>query len=350
MKIVTIVGARPQFIKARPLSYALKNRAEEVLVHTGQHYDEAMSESFFRVLDIPTPKYDLGIGGGTHGAMTGEMLREIEKVLLKEKPALVIVYGDTNSTLAGGLAAAKLHIPVAHIEAGLRSFNRAMPEEINRILTDHLSTYLFTPSESSKAQLVSEGITEGVHVVGDIMYDVVLLYKEKAESQDYLSKLGLKKNEYYLSTLHRAENVDSKERLKEAIDTLGSLDKPVLFPRHPRTEKMMNDFCIPTPKNLIITKPAGYLEMLQATSGASCVLTDSGGLQKEAYYCGVPCVTLRTETEWKELVEIGWNIVSGTERRSVLEAISKLKDNLKPKPAIYGEGHSAEFIVRCLIN
>lgn len=348
MKIVTIVGARPQFIKARPLSYALREKHQEILVHTGQHYDPKMSGNFFADLEIPEPDYNLGIGGGSHGEMTAAMLSGIEKVLLKENPDLLIVYGDTNSTIAGALAASKLHIPVAHVEAGLRSFNRKMPEEVNRVVTDHLSNFLFAPSEDAKALLEKEGITNGVFVVGDIMYDAVLLFRKKAERQPYLKTLGLEPKNYYLCTLHRAENVDSKAHLSEVLSALSELQRPVLFPCHPRTEKMIKAFDITLPKNFIVTEPTGYLEMLQAEENAICVLTDSGGVQKEAFYLGTPCVTLRTETEWRELVQSGWNIVSGLKKEAILDAVNKFEGFSGKPTSIYGNGDSARLILEHL--
>ena len=345
MKLVTIVGARPQFIKARPFSAAIRQNHREILVHTGQHYDANMSGNFFRDMEIPEPDYHLGIGSGSHGEMTGAMLKDIERVLLQESPDGVVVFGDTNSTLAGALAAAKLRLPVAHIEAGLRSFNRAMPEEINRIVADHVSTLLFTPSQISADQLAREGILKNVFVVGDIMYDAVRFFRAKADILSYLPELGLPQKEFYLFTLHRAENVDEKNRLESILEAIGQLSKPVLFPRHPRTEKMMQAFGLRTPSNVVITPPAGYLQMLQAEGACCCVLTDSGGVQKEAYYCGVPCVTLRSETEWTELVAAGWNIVAGTDPGTILAAVKELGSRTKPHPDLYGTGNTAQLIV-----
>ena len=349
MKVLSIVGARPQFIKASPLTLALRKRHSEILLHTGQHYDYGMSDVFFEDLGIPAPDYHLGIGSGGHGAQTGGMLTAIEGVLEKEQPDAVIVYGDTNSTLAGALASAKLHIPVAHIEAGLRSFNRAMPEEINRVLTDHVSTWLFAPSELSRDQLAKEGIRAGVHVVGDIMYDALLLHRSRADMCSLvLDQLGLSPKSYYVATVHRAENTDRRENLASIFEGLGRLGKPVVMPLHPRTLKKVEEFQLSLPENVKPLEPLGYLDMLNLQSHASCILTDSGGVQKEAYYLSVPCVILRSETEWVETVTAGWNLICGTESVAIVEGVRKMEGCQAPHPNLYGDGTTAQRIVEIL--
>lgn len=351
MKILSIVGARPQFIKASPLSAAIRAVHSEVLVHTGQHYDPGMSDVFFADLGIPTPDYHLGIGSGHHGAQTGAMLRAVESVLEKERPQAVIVYGDTNSTLAGALSAVKLHIPVAHVEAGLRSFNRAMPEEINRVVTDHVSTWLFAPSSVSQEQLANEGIRAGVYVVGDIMYDAVLLHRDRAEARSaILDRLELAPRSYYVGTVHRAENTDRKENLLSICDGLNRLPKPVVFPLHPRTAQKLKEYGICPGKNVRCIDPLGYLDMLKLQKWASCVLTDSGGLQKEAYYLQVPCVTLRTETEWLETVDAGWNFVCGIDPKRILESVDRMEQCAASHPDLYGKGDTAQRIVGILTD
>ncbi len=349
MKIVTIVGARPQFIKAAPVSRILRKEHTEFLLHTGQHYDDVMSEIFFRELDIPAPDCNLEIGSGSHGSQTADMLVGIEKVLVVERPDYLLVYGDTNSTLAGALAAAKLDIPIAHVEAGLRSFNRTMPEEINRVLTDHLSSLLFAPSEISKQQLAVEGIFTGVHVIGDIMLDAVNLFRSRAiETSPYPSCLSLEPKKYYLATIHRPENTDNRHNLSEIVQALDSLALPVVLPLHPRTRNLLVDHGLKCGANIIVIDPVGYLDMLKLSSDAACILTDSGGLQKEAYYLGVPCVTMRRETEWIETVEVGWNIVSGADRSAIAAAVATLSSHTATHPTLYGEGKTAEKIVALL--
>jgi UDP-N-acetylglucosamine 2-epimerase len=346
MKILSVVGARPQFIKASPLSLAIRRQHDERLLHTGQHYDYGMSDVFFEDLGIPSPDYHLGIGSGAHGAQTGAMLAAIEAVLEKERPNVVLVYGDTNSTLAGALAASKLHIPVAHVEAGLRSFNRAMPEEINRILTDHLSDWLFVPSATSREQLRREGLESGVHIVGDIMYDALLMHRERAETRSrILERLGLSPRSYYAATIHRAENTDKKENLVRLFEALNRLPKPVVLPLHPRTSHRMGEYDLKPGGNVRCVDPLGYLDMLKLQQEASCVLTDSGGVQKEAYYLEVPCVTLRSETEWVETVTAGWNLVCGTETGAIVNAVQKMSGCQAPHPNLYGDGKTAERIV-----
>lgn len=330
MKVVTIVGARPQFIKAAPVCRELRKAHREVLVHTGQHYDDAMSAVFFRELDIPEPDYNLGVGSGTHGEQTGEMLKRIEAVLLTERPDWVLVYGDTNSTLAGALAAAKLHIPVAHVEAGLRSFNRNMPEEINRVLTDHVSTLLFCPTQTAVDNLAREGITEGVHLVGDVMYEALLWAAERARAQStILERLGLSEKGYLLATVHRAENTDDPARLQAILDAFRVIDEPIVFPVHPRTQARLSvlgfDLNVP---HLQLIPPVGYLDMVRLEQAARAILTDSGGIQKEAYWLGVPCITLRDETEWVETVTAGANVLVGADTARIVAAVRESKSKL----------------------
>jgi UDP-N-acetylglucosamine 2-epimerase len=349
MKVVSIVGARPQFIKASPLSRELRLRHHEILVHTGQHYDHEMSDVFFEELGMPVPDYLLGIGSGPHGAQTGAMLAAIETVLQKESPDAVIVYGDTNSTLAGALAAAKLRLPVAHVEAGLRSFNRRMPEEVNRVLTDHLSTWLLAPSEVSRQQLAEEGILQGVHVVGDIMVDALQLHGTRAAARsEALARHRLRAGMYYLATVHRAENTDEAGNLHRIFGALGALDRPVILPLHPRTEKRVAELGVALGANVRVLAPQGYLDMLALQRGAACVLTDSGGIQKEAYYLRVPCVTLRNETEWVETVTTGWNTLAGTDPERILAAVARRPVPDTPHPDLYGDGMTARRIVEIL--
>jgi len=317
MKTISIVGARPQFIKAAAVSRVLQKTqgVREVLVHTGQHYDANMSEVFFEELEIPRPDYNLGIGSATHGAQTGRMLEAIEEVLLREKPDWVLVYGDTNSTLAGALAAVKLHIPVAHIEAGLRSFNRRMPEEINRVLTDHASDILFAPTKAAVENLRREGISEEqIQLVGDVMYDAALYYGKKAECQSQsLNRLGLKPKEYILATIHRAENTDDPRRLRAIFEGLAEVDQEmkVVLPLHPRTRVVLVEVGLydKVARSVCLIEPVGYLDMVMLEKNARAIATDSGGVQKEAFFHRVPCLTLREETEWVELVDLGWNCI-----------------------------------------
>lgn len=422
MKICTIVGARPQFIKAAAVSRAItvhnrnvsrltldSSHLTEILIHTGQHYDEGMSSIFFQELEIPEPKYNLAIGSGLHGKQTGQMLAAIEKVLLTEKPDWVLIYGDTNSTLAGALAAAKLHIPVAHVEAGLRSFNRRMPEEINRVVADHLSTLLFCPSQVSVGNLAAEGIsspplegagggssspianhpltltsasqpphssrlTSHVLIIGDVMADALNFAAEKvvtktalkaaantyedpaaqvAVQSDILARLGLKPRGYLLATLHRAENTDNPERLKNIMDALSELarQEPVILPLHPRTKKILADTCpsllAPHSSLLTILDPVGYFDIIALEKSARVILTDSGGMQKEAYWLKVPCVTMRDETEWVETVETGWNILTGADHNKIIDAARHFTRPAE-HPPLYGDGHAAEKIIKAL--
>ena len=352
MHITTIVGARPQFIKAAPVSNALRKNHSEVLVHTGQHYDENMSRLFFDELGIPAPDVNLEIGSGPHGEQTGRMLVGIEKILVEKKPDLVLVYGDTNSTLAGAIAAAKLHIPIGHVEAGLRSFNRRMPEEINRILTDKISNYLFCPTSTAVAHLQKEGITAGVHRTGDVMYDAALHFAGLAEKKEsVLAKLGIEHKHYLLATCHRPQNTDDEQALTGIVEAFIESGETVVFPVHPRTSVFLKKFgllerMIKT-KNMMPIEPVGYLEMLQLEKFAKKILTDSGGVQKEAYFFKVPCITMRPETEWVETVEDGWNILTGSDKRKILQAITGFLPTHEQKNH-YGDGRASERIADIL--
>jgi UDP-GlcNAc3NAcA epimerase len=357
MKIITIIGARPQFIKAAVVSRAIRLRSDaitELIVHTGQHFDSNMSDIFFEELDIPKPHFHLGVGGGSHGQNTGRMLEKIEEVLLQEKPDYVLVYGDTDSTLAGTLAAVKLHIPVAHVEAGLRSFNRKMPEEINRILTDHASEVLFTPTLTAVKNLNNEGIgASKIKQVGDVMYDAALYYGTKVEQNNALLKnLEIESKKYALVTLHRAENVDNKERLSSIFNGLGNYTNPIILPLHPRTKKMLGSFGIDIPFNIKIIDPIGYMDMILLEKNAAFIATDSGGVQKEAYFHKVPCITMRDQTEWVELVEHGVNILTGADTNAIIDALTKVK-NINPtlfEEPLYGNGTTGTAIVDALIQ
>jgi UDP-N-acetylglucosamine 2-epimerase len=350
-KVVSIVGARPQFIKAAPVSRALRGRVREVLVHTGQHYDHEMSELFFEELSIPEPECNLGVGSGSHGWQTGQMLIRLEEVLLAERPDWVLVYGDTNSTLAGALAAVKLQVPVAHVEAGLRSFNRTMPEEHNRVLTDHVADLLFCPTRTAVDNLAREGITQGVHLVGDVMYDAVVHNAALAEARsDLLARLGLEPGGYALATIHRPGNTDDPSRLQSILAAFAQIDIPVLFPMHPRTRQRMAGFGhspMSRTGNPKFVDPVGYLDMLALEKNARLILTDSGGVQKEAYFFAVPCLTLRQETEWVETVEAGWNRLVGVDPDAILQAVHDFRPTGSP-PSVFGDGHAAERIAAVL--
>lgn len=355
MKVITIIGARPQFIKAATVSRIIKQytNIKEVILHTGQHFDSNMSDVFFEELEIPKPDYHLGIGGGNHGEQTGKMLEAIEKVFIKEKPDWVLVYGDTNSTLAGALAAAKLHIPIAHVEAGLRSFNKKMPEEINRILTDHVSTLLFTPTQTAIKNLESEGINDQKIVpVGDVMFDAALFYGKKAESKStILQELEIEETPFVLTTIHRAENTDNPGKLRSIFSGLEelALKYKVILPLHPRTKKSLNSIGYDVEKSPInFTTPLGYLDMVLLEKHAKIIVTDSGGVQKEAYFHSTPCLTLRDETEWVELVENGYNKLI-KDFKVILEEVNTFaypKNNTN----LYGDGNSATHIVESLLG
>jgi len=360
MKIITIVGARPQFIKVAAVSQKLRQdpSIQEILVHTGQHYDRNMSDIFFQELDIQPPEYNLGIGSQSHGAQTGRMLEAVEKVMLAEKPDWVLIYGDTNSTLAGALAAVKLHIPVAHVEAGLRSFNQKMPEEINRVLSDRVSELLFAPTDIAVENLLKEGISESkIHLVGDVMYDAALYYGAKAaDNTSILEELHLTPQNYILATIHRAENTDNPDRLRSIFGGLANVAReiPVVLPLHPRTRNALSREGLTEDvfKSLKLIEPLGYLDMVRLEKNARAIATDSGGVQKEAFFFRVPCITLRDETEWIELVRLLWNrLLAPLSPEMVSKGILDALNDSEPKEiptGLYGAGMAAERIVRLL--
>lgn len=353
MKLFTVIGARPQFIKAATVSRALAAHypdSREILVHTGQHYDANMSDVFFDELDIPRPGHHLGIGGGSHGQNTGRMLEKLDALMIQEKPDWVLVYGDTDSTLAGALAAAKLHIPVAHVEAGLRSFNRRMPEEINRVLTDHVADLLFAPTQLALRNLQKEGIADSkIHVVGDVMYDAALYYRPLARKPAWFDALRV--GEFALCTIHRAENTDDPERMRGILAGLAESPLPVVLPLHPRTRKQLAQFHLNLPNTIRVVDPVGYLEMVWLESHCRLVVTDSGGVQKEAYFHGKPCVTLRDETEWVELVELGANVLVGADRARIRAAVMGCESMIcGSRDVLYGQGNSAMQLLAKLIG
>ncbi|HYN64326.1 MAG TPA: UDP-N-acetylglucosamine 2-epimerase (non-hydrolyzing) [Candidatus Limnocylindrales bacterium] len=351
--MVTVVGARPQFIKAAPVSRLLRRAHQELLVHTGQHYDDAMSGAFFRELSMPDPDLNLEIGGGSHGAQTGEMLRALEPVLLEHRPDGVIIYGDTNSTLAAALAASKVSYPgggrpwLAHVEAGLRSFNRAMPEERNRVVADHLADLLLAPTAAAMRCLQREGLAERALLTGDVMVDAVCWAAERADLP--LPASASEHPGYLLLTLHRAENVDDPRRLDALLATL-PVDRPVIFPVHPRTRAALQAAGTVLGPNVLAIEPIGYLAMLALERAASAIATDSGGVQKEAYLAGVPCITMRAETEWVETVEAGWNRVTGQDPKALIAALADeaFMQRSRPRPDLFGDGNAAARIVAAL--
>lgn len=344
MKIVSIVGARPEFVQTAPVSRALRRNHHEVLVHTGQHYDYAMSQTFFDELGIPAPDYNLEVGSGSHASQTAEILVRLEEVLLSEKPDLVIVRGDTNSTLAGALAASKLHIPIAHIEAGERSFDRRMPEEINRLVADRLADIFFCVSQTAVRHLAAEGICEQVHWVGDVMLDALLSNRPLARAKsDVLDRLSLDPGRYVLVTVHRAGNTDDPERLRGILQALNSAQEKVVFPAHPRTRKALEKLSLTMGRSVQMIDPVGYYDMMVLEENARLIATDSGGVQREAYFLGVPCITLRDETEWTETVEVGWNRLVGARPAQILEAWRNFSAPEK-HPPIFGNGDAAEKI------
>ncbi len=350
MKCLTVVGARPQFIKAFAVSRELRPTHDEILVHTGQHYDEELSDVFFEELGIPKPDYNLNVGSGTHGEQTAAMLEGIEEIIETEEPEVVLLYGDTNSTLAGAIAASKIDPLVAHVEAGLRSYNREMPEEINRVLTDHASDLLFPPSESAADTLEQEGITEGVHVVGDVMYDAILWARDVAEDEsDVLEHVGVEEGEFILSTVHRAGNTDDPDRLESIVDALSNAPLPVVLPVHPRTENQLREYGLweRSTSELEVIDPVGYLDFVRLLDASERVATDSGGVQKEAFYLDTPCVTMRDETEWVETVESGWNVLVGADREQIEKEL-RVNRYLEEKLTPYGDGTAAEAIVSVL--
>jgi len=362
MRIVTVVGARPQFVKAATVSRAIREayagQLAEVLIHTGQHHDEGMSQVFFEEMAIPAPQYHLGIAGGGHGAMTGRMLEAVETVLLRERPDWVVVHGDTNSTLAGALAAAKLHIPIAHVEAGLRSFNMRMPEEVNRILTDRISTLLFCPTGLAVENLRAEGVAKGIHQVGDVMYDAALFYRDRArEGSDCLARLALQPGGFALATCHRAENTDDPVRLQGILQGLAECAQrlPVVFPVHPRTRQRVEQLGLGDRlAGIQVVSPLPFLDMVALEQAARVILTDSGGVQKEAFFFGVPCITLRDETEWVETVTLGGNRLVGAEPARMAAALAEIE--ALPRGAagtgmgIYGNGQAAREICALLLQ
>jgi UDP-N-acetylglucosamine 2-epimerase (non-hydrolysing) len=347
MKIVSIVGARPQFIKAAELSKELRKKHKEILVHTGQHYDYDMSEVFFEELEIPKPDYNLGIGSGTHGWQTGEALKKIEEILLKEKPDIVLVYGDTNSTLAGSLAAAKLNIRLAHVEAGMRSFDRTMPEEINRVVSDHVSNVLLCSTKTAVRNLKKEGITKGVYFAGDIMIDLAKKAGEIADSKSkILEKLGLDRKKYLLATVHRAGNTDVKENLQAIVDSFIESGETIVFPVHPRTKKALEQYGLyeKLEKSKVkMIEPVSYVDAICLEKNAKKVLTDSGGVQKEAYFFRTPCITLRDTTEWVETVEAGWNVLVAADKHKIAYAIKNFTPTGKWRN-FFGQGNAASNI------
>ena len=356
LKVVTVVGARPQFVKAAVVSRALRSlEVLEVLVHTGQHYDENMSDIFFRDLGIPAPAVELGVGSGPHGDQTGRMLAGLERVLLEERPDWLLVYGDTNSTLAGALAAAKLHVPVAHVEAGLRSFNRKMPEEINRVVTDHVSELLLAPTPAAMRNLADEGIADGAHLVGDVMKDAALFYGSASNGSRVLEAIGATPREYVLVTVHRAENTDHRGRLGALVSALieASEARPIVLPLHPRTRAALEreGLLSTLDAKCRVIEPVGYLEMLVLERNAALIVTDSGGVQKEAFFFEVPCVTVRDETEWTELVELGWNrLVAPTDAAAIVAAVEDRIGSRGQDSALFGDGNASERIAELLVT
>jgi UDP-N-acetylglucosamine 2-epimerase len=348
-KLVSVVGARPQFIKAAVLSRALRREWNEVLVHTGQHYDDLMSDVFFRELGLPQPDANLGVGSASHAVQTARMLEGLEAVFLKEAPDLVLVYGDTNSTLAGALAASKLGIPVAHVEAGFRSYERDLPEETNRVLTDHVATHLFCATAQAVECLKREGIEAGVHEVGDLMYDSMLtaLPRAQAIETEVLTHHNARPGAYYLATVHRAASTDDTGTLRALFEAFGRLDLPVVLPLHPRTRAAMVSAGIKAPSNVYLTDPVSYIEMLALERNARAILTDSGGVRREAYFLSIPCVTLRTESEWPETVATGWDVLAGADVERIASAAQRPKPQTPPPP-LFGDGHTADRIVEIL--
>jgi len=355
MRIATVIGARPQFIKAAVLSRLIQSRDDvtEILIHTGQHYDARMSDVFFEELALPRPDHFLGVGSGPQAEQTGRAMIEIERVLLSERPELTVVYGDTNSTLAGGLAAAKLNLPVAHVEAGLRSFDRAMPEEVNRCLTDHLSAWHFCPTDIAVANLHREGITANVHLVGDVMCDALRFYSDRPPSKTIDALIQQIGDSFVLCTLHRAGNTDDRSRFQSLWQGINRLSElvPVILPLHPRTRNVVDELQLPAAHSLHLIEPVGFCDMLALEARARLIVTDSGGVQKEAYLQGVPCLTMRENTEWTETVETGWNRLVGDDADRLLHEAQRILDEGPPttRPALYGDGTAGERILDALL-
>lgn len=349
MKILSVVGVRPQFVKLFPVSRALRRRHHrEIVVHTGQHYDYLMSKVFHDELGLPEPDHHLEVGSGSHAEQTGRIMIGLETIATHESPDLLMVFGDTNSTIAAALVGAKLGVPVAHVESGLRSFNRSMPEEINRVVTDHVSDWLFCPTEAAVRNLAAEGITRGVSLSGDVMLDAALHFSDKADLRSAtLRPLGLREGEFILATIHRASNTASAESLQILLDSFAAIGETIVFPIHPRTRQLVREHDLVLPDNVRAIAPVGYLDMLALEQHARIVLTDSGGVQKEAYFFGVPCITLRHETEWVELVDAGWNQVAGVDRAKIVDAVKHWRPS-GPRPPFYGTGHAGEFIATAL--
>jgi UDP-N-acetylglucosamine 2-epimerase len=349
MNVLSVVGARPQFVKAAMLSQVLRQRHREVLIHTGQHYDDLLSDVFFRDLGLPPPDLNLGVGSGSHGMQTARALEGLEAAMAEQQPDVVIVYGDTNSTLAGALAAAKLGLPVAHVEAGFRSYNRSMPEELNRVVTDHVSSYLFCATQACVACLQREGIEAGVHHVGDIMYDALLTSLPLALGNQpaVLARHNVERDSYYLATVHRPASTDDPTTLVALFDAFGALDLPVVLPIHPRTREAMGDAGITAAANVRVVDPVGYFEMLALEQAARAVLSDSGGVRREAYFLSVPCVTLREDSEWPEVLETGWDVLAGADPERIVAAATRPRPAIPPPP-VFGDGHASERIVEAL--
>jgi UDP-N-acetylglucosamine 2-epimerase len=348
MKIVSVVGARPEFIQTSPVSRALRKNHQEVLVHTGQHYDYRMSQTFFDQLGIPAPDYNLEVGSGKHGKQTAEMLIRMEEVFLNEKPDWVIIRGDTNSTLAGALVASKLYIPIAHVEAGERSFDRRMPEEINRLVSDCVSDLHLCASRAAMERLAAEGITNSVYWVGDVMLDAMLQNRPIAQREStVLSRLALRPGHFTLVTVHRAANTDNPQRLKQIMAALNQVEEPIVFPVHPRTRQVMERLSIELAPHVLLIEPVGYFDMMMLEDNARLIATDSGGVQREAYFLGTPCITLRDETEWIETVQAGWNKLVGAEIEQIVDAWFSFAPPAERLP-IFGEGRAGEQIAQII--
>lgn len=347
MKVLTVVGARPQFVKASTISRRLREGADEVLVHTGQHYDEELSDVFFEELDLPEPDHNLGVGSATHGRQTAEMMEGIETLVASEEPDVVLIYGDTNSTVAAAIVAAKMDPTLAHVEAGLRSFDQSMPEEVNRVLTDHVSDLLFAPSEVARQHLQAEQVSGKIELVGDVMYDAILHAYERLPNT---VPVDVPEGEYILATVHRARNTDNPNRLRNIVRALSTEPRPVVFPAHPRTTKLLEEYGLREALvGVELIDPVGYLEFLSLLDGAERVVTDSGGVQKEAFFLEIPCVTVRDETEWPETVDNGWNVLVDATEGEIRWGLSREFDRLE-KPQPYGDGNASRRIVEVLLD